>query len=178
MKGSSLSLLCGLLLVSAGIFAYAPSLAVAQGEKKESNKKIVVIFKGKAKDPATRLTLDGKEQSQLAPETFVELSTESGSHAITAGEEVSRKVRCFRSVGSGTYATSSTSFDHEDMTFYPASLKVDLSALETVYLLVERFKPPTISCDELVAHPESLSDYRMHEIKTEDGEKLVKKYTK
>jgi hypothetical protein len=178
MNRSSLSLLCSLLLVSAGIYAYAPSLAMAQGEKKESNKKIVVIFKGKAKDPAARITLDGKEQSQLAPETFVELPAGSGIYAVNVGEEVSRKVRCFRSVGSGTYATSSTSFDHEDMTFYPASLKVDLNALETVYLLVERFKPPTISCDELVAHPESLSDYRMREIKTEDGEKLVKKYSK
>jgi hypothetical protein len=179
MKCSSISLLCGLLLVTAGIFAFAPGPVMAQVDKKESNKKIVVIFKGGSKDPATKLSLDEKDQGSLAPETYLELSVSGGSHTITAGEETSRKVRCSRSLGgTGQLGTSSTSFDHIEMTFNPASLKVDLSKSETIYLLLERFKPPTISCEELESHPENLSDYRLREIKEQDGVKLVNKYKK
>ncbi len=178
MKCLSISLLCGLFLVSACIIANAPAPLMAQVDKQEGNKKIVVIFKGGSKDPAAKLSVDDKEQGTLAPEKFIEISVGSGGHTVVAGEGSSRSVRCSRSLSGSSYGTSSTSFDHIDVSFNPATLKVDLSASDTIYLLVERFKPPTIACEELERSPDKFSEYKVREIKAEEGQKLVKKYSK
>jgi len=178
MKCFSLSLLSG-LLVSTGLLVYSPGSLMAQADKKEGNKKIVVIYKGGSKDPAAKISLDGNDQGALAPEKFLEISTGDGNHTVIAGEGSSRNVRCSRQLGgSGQLGTSSTSFDHIDVSFNPAELKLDLKDKDAIYLQLERFKPPTLTCDELERKPDQFSEYKLREIKAEDGQKLVKKYSK
>jgi hypothetical protein len=179
MKCTSMSLLFSLLLAGACIFASAPAPAMAQVGENENNTKIVIIYKAKKnKDPDAKVFLDDKEQGVLKAETYLELAADAGSHKITVGEATSRSIRCSRSIGSGPYATSSTSFDYYDMPIDPIIQKVELNTQEPIYLLIERFKIPTISCDELPRSTDILVDFKVQEIKKKDGEKYLKKYKK
>ena len=173
MKHSSIFLSCGLLLgLMAGI-----GTAMGQDGQNPGNKKIVIIYKGAAKDPAASLSLDGKEKGELAARSSIDLPVNSGSHTITAGAYALKSVACYRLKGAyGTSGGGGDPLDFVEMPFRPASLTVVTGESETTYLQVERSKFQIQYCSEVGRHPERLINYVLSEIKTQEGEKLLKKY--
>jgi len=157
---------CGLLLQS--------SIGFYAQESSQTDKKIVVIYKGSNKSQAAPLSLDGTEKGELPNETYLVIPAKDGSHEVTVGKQVTHSFTCYDATISGGGSCSAggprTSMT---MSFSPVSLKVDLSESATTYILVEPYKPEGC-CNEIARM--KMVDYKLREIKAKDAEKLVKKY--
>lgn len=143
----------------------------AYASDSEESRKIIVIYKASTKDPAVKLTLDGKENGSLTGGTYMELPTDNGKHLMTAGVPVQQSYRCY--IG-GAIVTSTSPVDHIQVNFRPASITIDVG--KTVYILVERYKPATVACNDIGRFVDKFTNYRLQEINPEKAEKLTRKY--
>jgi hypothetical protein len=159
---AKMSLLLVLILCSFGFSAYALG--------SEESQKIIVIYRASTKDPAVKLTLDGKENGSLTGGTYIELPTDDGKHVITAGMPVQKTIDCLMGWGGNNDAP----LDHIKVNFRPASITVD--AAKTVYILAERFRPETVHCMDMSRNLNKFTDYKLREIKPPEAEKLMQKY--
>jgi hypothetical protein len=156
-------LLCSILLCSTWFYAQ---------ESGQTDKKIVVLFKGNSKSTAAPVALDGMVQGELPNETYLVIPAKDGSHDVTVGKQDTHAFKCNVESMSGN-CTSGGATNSLTLTFYPVTLKVDLSEGATTYVQVEPFKPEGCCTD---IGRIKLVDYKVRVIKAKDGEKLMNKY--